>query len=138
MMNEKKCLMYIFLPVFAAAMCFAPSECAAPEKPANIVVYNRNFAVISEKITLLLESGENTVRLTNIPETLQPDSMSIEFEDPSDTVILEHKLIPPATEASLLKFNEGNIVEFEITSPHTGERWVRKGKIIRAGGDPIV
>ncbi len=137
-MKKIKYLSSIVIYVFLITLFFPPPAGAETEEPAHIVVYSRNFAVVSEKITLSLESGENTVRLTGIPETLQPDSLSLEFKEPGSAVILEQKFIPPATEASMLKFNEGNVIDFEIRAPHTGERWLREGKIIRAGRDPVV
>lgn len=128
----------IFLLLLVPVLFLAPPAVSPGENTADIVIYNRNFAVISQSAAFPLERGENTLRIPGLPEGIQRDSVSLKFKDPRDVSILEQKLVPAATQESLLKASEGKVITFEMTSPETGERWLREAKIIRAGRDPIV
>ncbi len=136
-MNSKQ-LCRIFTFLLAAVFPLASSSVSFNENTADIVIYNRNFAVISQAADISLERGESFLVIPNAPEGIQRDSVSLRFRDSRDVSILEQKFLPGATQNSMLRASEGRVIKFEMTSPETGERWIREGKIIRAGRDPIV
>ncbi len=129
-------------PLFSAVLAFGLASAAPsfsqPASPPSMVIYNQNFSVVTEQVLLDLEQGENKILIKNIPETIQHDSVFLELPGSSGIQIREQKIPPPATEQALLRANEGNTVSFEITEPGTGKKWIREGRIIRAGRDPIV
>lgn len=124
----------IALPVLLVFFCSVLS--AAGHGPADIVIYGRNFASVIETRTVELEEGKNEIVFPNLPGRIRPDSVALGFRGNENVRILEQRFVPPANEASLLAASEGEIIAFEISVD--GATWTRKGKIIRAGRDPIV
>ncbi len=118
----------------------APGWAAAGigKKSPQITVYNQNFAVVKESRTLELKKGENVVRETDVTAHLEPESVALrDLQTPESIRILEQNYeSDPLSEGLLLQKYEGKEVVFEITNPKTGEKEIKKGRIIRSGYVP--
>ncbi len=120
-------------------MCYATlllfAAVSALAQPA-LTVYNQQFAIVREKITLNLQAGENRVEFAGVTAHLEPESVIL--RDPSgkrNLAILEqnYRADPIALEALLAAY-EGQTIEFQV---RTGDRVETvTGKVIRAGYTP--
>ncbi len=104
---------------------------------ADIVIYNQGFAVVKEPLTLNLNRGSNSINLTCFPDQIQPDSIILHTAGTGIEVIRQ-KFTESVNERAALDHYQGETIFFENITQATGERWVREGKVIRAGNDPIV
>ncbi len=104
----------------------------------QLTIYNQNFATVKETRVLDLPGGEGEVRVTDITAHLEPDSVVVrDRKIPGAIRILEQNYeSDPLSEGLLLRKSEGKVLDFEVTSPQTGEKKIVKGKILRSGYVP--
>lgn len=119
--------------VLGAACLLAQWLCA---EDSALTIYNQNFAVVRQKVSLALKSGINTVQFTDITAHLEPESVIL--CDPSGRrhlQILEQNYQPdPVSQDLLLSKYEGKTIDIVVPR---GDKWeILKGKIIRSGYVP--
>ncbi len=111
----------------------AISGLSAVAQPA-ITVYNQNFAVVRDTVSLDLKGGVNAVQFADTTMHLEPDSVIL--RDPAGKVALQileqNYRNDPVSQGLLLSLNEGNTIDFQ-TITQEGEKKIVKGKIIRSG-----
>ena len=109
---------------------------AASAEPA-LTIYNQNFVVVRDTVSLDLEAGLNDVHFTDTTAHLVPDSVIL--RDPAGKVplrILEQNYrADPVSQALLLSLVEGKTIDFLVTHQGAATSGVR-GKIIRSGYVP--
>lgn len=104
----------------------------------SITIYNDNFALITNPVSLDLKQGENKIKLSDITYQLDPDSVIIRDIDNKVTLqVLEQSYRnDPVTQFKLLEHFEGQNIQFQVddilTDGHKVKTFVM-GKIIRAG-----
>src|SRR5205814_7820606 len=102
----------------------------------SLTIYNQNFAVVRQELPLELNSGVNSVRVTDITMHLEPDSVIL--RDPSGKqpiqVLEQNYRADPISEPLLLSLFEGKTLEFLVQRENKQE--VVTGKIIRSGYTP--
>jgi len=130
-------------PLFSAVVALFPLSLAAG--PA-LTIYNQNFAVVRETISLDLKAGVNLVNFAGVTTQLEPDSVVLRDADGKVGLsILEQSYrADAASQGLLLSLNEGKTLDFIVTDQNAKE-YVVKGRVIRsgykAGGDasaPII
>jgi hypothetical protein len=103
----------------------------------SLTIYNQNFGVVRDVVTLDLQQGVNQVRFADTTAHLEPDSVIL--RDPKTGVklnILEQSYrADPISSGLLLSLNEGKEIEFYVREINKPDRVV-KGKIIRSGYVP--
>ncbi len=121
------------IPVCAALLLASPVLAQT-----QLTIYNQNFAAVKEMRTLELPQGESEVRITDLTAHLEPDSVVLRDRKKADAIrILEQNYeSDPLSEGLLLRKSEGKVLDFEVTLPHTGEKKIVKGKILRSGYVP--
>jgi hypothetical protein len=106
------------------------------DQPA-LTIYNRDFAVVRERIPLELKAGENAVSFAGATVHLEPDSVVL--RDPSGRVrlqVLEQSFrADTISQGLLLYMNEGKEIDFRRTR-NGGETEIVRGKVIRSGYTP--
>ncbi|MDO9463695.1 MAG: hypothetical protein Q7J67_00095 [bacterium] len=123
---------YVFC---VAAGMFVVSMRAGFAEPA-LTIYNQNFAVVRDQLSLELKKGTNDVRLTDITAHLEPDSVILRDPKGKSAIrILEQNYrADPVSQGLLLSLYEGKTIDFLI---YRGEKTeIVKGKIIRSGYVP--
>lgn len=118
------------------------SSLALADSPA-LTIYNQNFGVVRETVTLDLKQGENLLDFSEVTASLEPDSVIL--RDPSGTAqlrILEQNYRnDPASVGLLLQFYEGQTISFLAPTENDPDRRVA-GTIIRSGypsgGQPVI
>jgi len=120
-------------------LCLATSPTSWAD--SALTVYNQNFAVVREGISLELKPGVNQIRRTGITRQLEPDSVIL--RDPvgkHQLQILEQNYrADPITEDRLMTLYEGKVIKFEIK--YADHIQTIMGKIIRSseyGQQPII
>ena len=110
---------------------------ARAAEPPALTIYNRDFAVVRERIPLDLKPGENSVSFAGATTHLEPDSVVL--RDPSGRVrlqVLEQGFrADTISQGLLLYLNEGRQIDFR-RSRKDGETEVVRGKIVRCGYAP--
>lgn len=115
---------------------------ALADSPA-LTIYNQNFGVVRETISLDLKQGENQFDFSGVTAMLEPDSVIL--RDPTGSAqfrILEQNYRnDPASVGLLLQYFEGREIEFLAPTEEEPDRILR-GNIIRSGytggGQPII
>ncbi|HEX6812902.1 MAG TPA: hypothetical protein VF384_14860 [Planctomycetota bacterium] len=109
---------------------------AIAQGPA-LTIYNKNFAVVRDRIELDLKQGGNDVSFVGVTTHLEPDSVVL--RDPTGKVqlaILEQNYrADTISQGLLLSLHEGKELDFLVTNQDGVERLVR-GKVIRSGYQP--
>jgi len=122
--------------VFCVAIgMFVISMRAGFAEPA-LTIYNQNFAVVRDQLSLELKKGTNDVRVTDITAHLEPDSVIL--RDPKGKRVMQileqNYRSDPVSQGLLLSLYEGKTIDFLI---HRGEKTeIVQGKIIRSGYVP--
>ena len=127
--------------VFAIAVLLAggaraqntPSDRADNTTQPALTIYNQNFFVAREHLSLDLKPGINRVEYAGIAAHLEPDSVIL--RDPAGRIlqVLEQNYRnDPISQELLLSFYEGKTIDFLV---QPGDKVV-KGKIIRSGYVP--
>jgi hypothetical protein len=106
------------------------------DQPA-LTIYNRDFAVVRERIPLELKAGTNTVSFAGATVHLEPDSVVL--RDPAGRVklqVLEQSFRSDTISQGLLLYmNEGKEIDFRRARPG-GETEIVRAKVIRSGYIP--
>lgn len=108
----------------------------------SVTVYNQDFGVVKQGITLDLKKGENAVSVTDIARHLQEDSVILrDKNNPKAFKILEQNFeSDPLSEQMLLFKNEGNVLDFKTSvydeATRTNKEVIKKAKLIRSGYVP--
>jgi len=106
------------------------SSLFAQQSQPSLTIYNQDFAVVRQDLSLDLRSGENQVNVNDITMHLEPDSVIL--RDPSGRhsvqVLEQNYRADPVSQISLLALYEGRTIDFE--QPDHGRV---KGKVIRSG-----
>jgi len=114
----------------------APAAQAAPASQPALTIYNGGFALVREGLQLQLREGLNTVAVTGMTTTLEPDSVIL--RDPSGTralSILEQSYRnDPVSQERLLSMFEGKTIRFEVL--HGEQVSTVEGRIVRSGYVP--
>lgn len=113
------------------AVLLTQSSPAAPDS-LQLTIYNQNFAVVRQRLSTNLKAGINTLTHTDIPRTLEPDSVVL--RDPTgkrELRVLEKSFRPsPLTPEALLSRYEGKVLDFELPQPN-GQPRIITGKVLR-------
>ncbi len=104
----------------------------------SITIYNQDFAVVRERLSLNLKKGINEVHLTDITAQLEPDSVILRDPEGKHAIqILEQNYrADPVSQGLLLSLYEGKEIDFLITNNDGSIKTVR-GMIIRSGYTPV-
>jgi hypothetical protein len=99
----------------------------------GLTIYNQQFAVVREAMSLNLRDGANHVDVTDITGHVEPDSVILRSLDGSRQLkILEQNYRnDPVTQPLLLSLYEGKTIDFLMP-----DKQIVKGKIIRSGFVP--
>lgn len=101
--------------------------------PANITVYNQNFAVVREPLHLELKGGINDVRFSETTAHVEPDSVIL--RDPAGKrrlqILEQNYRNDPVSQELLLSLCEGQTIDFQ-----TEKDKVVRGRIVRSGYVP--
>jgi hypothetical protein len=126
----------------ASGTAMAANSTFVTAKPGSgstqVTIYNGGFATVKETRTLDLKKGENEVRMTDVTAQLETDSVVLRDLKRAEALrVLEQNYeANPLSEYHLLAGYEGKDLDFEYTSPQTGERFYVRGKLIRAPQNP--
>jgi hypothetical protein len=126
----------IILTLSLAALA-APGVFAAG--PA-LTIFNQNFAVVRDSVTLDLNDGVNKVLYAGATAQVEPDSVIL--RDPAGVhalqILEQDYRNDPVSQPFLLSLNEGKTIDFESIrlKDNTQTRDIVKGKIIRSGYVP--
>jgi len=118
--------------------CALLSQAPTLSYATSITIYNDNFALITNPVSLDLKQGENKIKLSDITYHLDPDSVIIrDADDKVNLQILEQSYRnDPVTQFKLLKHFEGQSIQFKVDEMLADGRKINKfvtGKVIRAG-----
>lgn len=116
------------------AVLVVSSTLAAQTAPnTSLTIYNQNFGLVRQRITLDLNAGANEVHFADVTAHLEPDSVLL--RDPlrlhSLQVLEQNYRADPISQEALLSLYEGKTIDFQIDK----DRTVR-GKIVRSGYVP--
>ena len=110
--------------------------CVASAQP-SLTLYNQDFAVVREQLTLDLVAGTNELRVTEITAHLEPDSVIL--RDPQGKralqILEQNYRADPISQGLLLSLYEGKEIDFLVRKADGQEEIVR-GRIVRSGYMP--
>jgi len=100
----------------------------------SLTIYNDNFAVVREKLTVDLQEGINHVLYDRATLQLEPDSVILRDTTTGQVIpVLEQTYRnDPVSEGLLLSLFEGQTIEFLQREPQKPDRRIT-GRIIRSG-----
>ncbi|MDX2080743.1 MAG: hypothetical protein SFU53_08155 [Terrimicrobiaceae bacterium] len=102
----------------------------------GLTIYNQNFAVVRDTVSLELDAGVNEVHYDGATVHLEPDSVILRDPNGTPIQILEQSFRnDPVTQQLLLSLFEGQEIEFFVPGGMKPDRTV-VGKIIRSGYQP--
>ena len=115
-------LLSLGLTIFAAAQDTAPS----------LTIYNQNFFVARDHLTLDLKTGANHIDFAGVTAHLEPDSVILRDLTGRPLQILEQSYrADPISQEMLLSFYEGKTIDFQV---QRGDKFLTfPGKIVRSG-----
>lgn len=115
---------------FLFLLALGGASIAQQSSQPSLTIYNQDFAVVREELSLDLKSGENQVTANDITTRLEPDSVIL--RDPAGKhtlqVLEQNYRADPVSQFSLLSLYEGRTIDFELPD-HT----MVKGKVVRSG-----
>jgi hypothetical protein len=121
---------------FVCFLVLCGSLLAQQSSQPSLTIYNQNFAVVRQQLSLDLRSGENRFSVNDITMHLEPDSIIL--RDPTGKhavqVLEQNYRADPVSEPLLLSLYEGKTIDFEVTTPQ-GLHTIR-GKVVRSGYVP--
>jgi hypothetical protein len=124
------CLIVLF---FSSPGVIPPGFAADNPSSPSLTIYNQNFAVVRQQVSLDLKSEATRVRFTDITMHLEPDSVIL--RDPGGKrplqVLEQNYRADPVSEALLLSLYEGKTIDFLMQRGDKQE--LVPGKIIRSG-----
>ncbi len=120
-----------FVSVFVWFFCSCGVLFAQSSQP-SLTIYNEDFAVVRQDLSLDLKSGENQVDVNDITMHLEPDSVILRDPTGKHTlqVLEQNYRADPISEPMLLSLYEGKTIDFELQGQ------IVKGKVIRSGYTP--
>jgi hypothetical protein len=125
------------LLTFSLAALAVPGVFAAD--PA-LTIYNQNFAVVRDSVTLDLDNGVNSVRYAGATAQVEPDSVIL--RDPTGVhslqILEQDYRNDPVSQPLLLSLSEGKTIDFETLrmKDNTQVRDIISGKVVRSGYVP--
>jgi hypothetical protein len=124
------------LVLFVIGAAGALAVCAQP----SLTIYNQNFAVVRDSVSLDLKAGDNAVIYPGATAQVEPDSVIL--RDPSGQhslqILEQNYRNDPVSQPLLLSLFEGKTIGFEKTrlKDNTQTPEIIQGKIIRSGYVP--
>src|SRR3984957_14159228 len=104
---------------FVCLLAFGGSLYAQQASQPSLTIYNQDFAVVRQELSLDLKSGENQINVSDITMHLEPDSIIL--RDPASKHVLQvleqNYRADPVSEALLLSLYEGKTIDFEVGPP---------------------
>jgi hypothetical protein len=128
------------VPGFFTAICFGSLSCAAAGADPALTIYNQDFAVVRDTVSLELKAGVNFIRYPDATAQVEPDSVIL--RDPtgqhSVQILEQNYRNDPVSEPLLLSLFEGQSIDFVRTrlKNNSEVRDTVSGKIIRSGYVP--
>ncbi|HET7184735.1 MAG TPA: hypothetical protein VFI82_08605 [Terriglobales bacterium] len=125
------------LSLAAAAIVAARSAQSVDEGASgpSLTIYNQNFAVVRQPLSLDLNPGVNDVRFTETTNFLEPDSVML--RDPlgrRQLQVLEQNFRnDPVSQELLLSMYEGKTISFRLSNDK-----IVPGRVVRSGYTPRV
>jgi hypothetical protein len=126
------------MKTIASILCLSAATAFAAD-PA-LTIYNQNFAVVRDTVSLDLKKGVNDVRFADATAHVEPDSVIL--RDPSGKralqILEQNYRNDPVSQELLLSLFEGKTIDFETfrQKDNTQVRELIQGKIIRSGYVP--
>src|ERR1041385_6982702 len=117
----------------------AAATLAAWAQP-SLTIYNQNFAVVRDTVSLDLKAGVNEVRFAGATAHVEPDSVIL--RDPAGKralqILEQNYRNDPVSQELLLSLNEGKTIDFQNfrMKDNTTVKEIIPGKIIRSGFVP--
>ena len=112
------------------------SGSASASQPA-LTIYNQDFGVVRDTVTLELKTGVNQVSFSGVTAYLEPSSVVL--RDPAGKeplrILEQNYRADTVSQEMLLTLNEGKTIQFELINQTGGQtqRELVSGKIIRSG-----
>jgi hypothetical protein len=130
-MDLRKCF-------YKAVILFSLCIGAAMAQQPSLTIYNQNFAVVRQPITLDLKQGTSQANITDITMHVEPDSVIL--RDPTGKnklqILEQNYRADPISQGLLLSLYEGKEIEFLIRGIEGKPDRTVRGKIIRSGYVP--
>jgi hypothetical protein len=105
---------------------------------AALTIYNQNFFVARDHLTLDLKAGANHGEFAGVTAHLEPDSVILRDLTGRPIQILEQSYRnDPVSQELLLSFYEGKTIDFAVGKNADGSDVKIQGKIIRSGFVPL-
>jgi hypothetical protein len=128
----------LFTLIVTSALVASLHAQQAGAGPAQLTIYNGDFAVARTTVDLNLSPGANEVTTTEVTRQLEPDSVVL--RDPSGkhlfTVSEQNYDAAVVNQQWMLEKYEGKTIDFQVAKANTTE--IVSGKIIRAGDQPLI
>jgi hypothetical protein len=127
---------YIMPALVALALSPVFTACAQP----SLTIYNQNFAVVRDTVSLDLKAGDNAVIYPGATAQVEPDSVIL--RDPTGQhslqILEQNYRNDPVSQELLLSLFEGKAIDFEKMrlKDNTQTQELIQGKIIRSGYVP--
>jgi hypothetical protein len=127
------------MKIFASILCLGAATLGSFAQPA-LTIYNQNFAVVRDTVSLDLKAGANAVIYKGATAQVEPDSVIL--RDPSGIhslqILEQNYRNDPVTQELLLSLFEGTNIDFQNLRMKDGTqtREIINGKIIRSGYVP--
>jgi hypothetical protein len=105
---------------------------AAQDAAPSLTIYNQNFFVARDHLTLDLKPGANHVEFAGVTAHLEPDSVILRDLTGRPLQILEQSYrADPISQEMLLSFYEGKTIDFQV---QRGDKFLTlPGRIVRSG-----
>lgn len=119
----------------------APASAGAPgpaEAATALTIYNRDFAVVRQSLTLDLHTGLNRISFPDATLSLEPDSVILrDLGSHRALQVLEQNYRnDPVSQELLLSMFEGKTIDFVRYRRDTDAKEIVQGRIIRSGYVP--
>src|SRR5205823_6041628 len=115
-----------------------PTEEIADDNATALTIYNQNFFVAREHVSLDLKPGVNEAQYTGVAAHLEPDSVILRDPHGRALQVLEQNYRnDPISQELLLSFYEGKTIDFVVGRNTDGSDVKLKGKVIRSGYVPV-
>ena len=127
------------MKILASTFCLAATALAACAQPA-LTIYNQNFAVVRDTVSLELKAGANAVIYSGATAQVEPDSVIL--RDPAGKhslqILEQNYRNDPVSQELLLSLFEGLNIDFQNIrlKDNTQTREIINGKIVRSGFVP--
>jgi len=127
-----KFLLALFSLSFSLTL-FATAQDTAPA----LTIYNQNFFVARDHLTLDLKAGSNHIEFAGVTAHLEPDSVILRDLTGRPLQILEQSYRnDPISQELLLSFYEGKTLDFAVGRNADGSDVKIQGRVIRSGYIP--